>query len=105
MKKVVIFYGPRDEFKKIIPNNKARNLTDLVMEIDSDSNTLKLELPNSETKQKEKIKVTNFVVGSDEYTGVKEHVIINFINFIAKIEVENLYLHNPRECKLICALD
>ena len=35
----------------------------------------------------------------------KEHVIINFINFIAKIEVENLYLHNPRECKLICALD
>lgn len=95
MKKVVIFYGPRDEFKKIIPNNKARNLTDLVMEIDSDSNTLKLELPNSETKQKEKIKVTNFVVGSDEYTGVKEHVIINFINFLAKIEVENLYLHNP----------
>lgn len=95
MKKVVIFYGPRGEFEKIIPNSKARNLTDLVMEIDTDSNTLKLELPDNPVKPKEKLKVTNFIVGSDEYTGVKEHVIINFINFLAKMEVENLYLHNP----------
>ncbi|ARK31314.1 AAA family ATPase [Halalkalibacter krulwichiae] len=37
----------------------------------------------------------NFVVSSDEYAGVREHVIINFNNFLGKFDSGNIYLHNP----------
>ena len=36
-----------------------------------------------------------YVISSDEYAGVREHVITNFINFLAKFDVENLYIQNP----------
>lgn len=37
----------------------------------------------------------NFVINSDEYCGVREHVIINFANFIAKMDITNMYIQNP----------
>ena len=46
-------------------------------------------------EKEEKIFVKNFVISSDEYAGVREHVITNFINFLAKFDVENLYIQNP----------
>ena len=48
-----------------------------------------------ERKRKNEIIVKNFVISSDEYAGVREHVITNFINFLAKFDVENLYIQNP----------
>jgi ATP-dependent Clp protease ATP-binding subunit ClpA len=95
MNKVLIFYGSQQEYEKHIPTGNFRNLTDLVMEIDSDTRMIYLVNPDKAEPQKEKVVVENFVIGSSEYAGVREHVILNFANFLSKIDVRNLYLHNP----------
>lgn len=100
MNKIIIFYGSNREFNKKIPRD-SRNLTDVVMELDSDNKNMIVHIPelqkeNNETKtEKEKLKVANFVINSDEYSGVREHVIINFANFIAKMDIQNMYIQNP----------
>lgn len=100
MNKIIIFYGSNREFNKIIPRD-SRNLTDVVMELDSDNKNMIVHIPelqkeNNDTKtEKEKLKVANFVINSDEYSGVREHVIINFANFIAKMDIQNMYIQNP----------
>ena len=101
MNKVVIFYGSNRAFMEILPKS-YRNLTDVVMELDKESKNMILHIPElngqkSEPADKEdkKLKVENFVINSDEYCGVREHVIINFANFIAKMNITNMYIQNP----------
>lgn len=100
MNKIVIFYGSNREFNEIIPEG-SRNLTDVAMELDSDNKNMIVHIPqlkgasNEEETKTEKLKVVNFVINSDEYSGVREHVIINFANFIAKMDIENMYIQNP----------
>jgi len=95
MNKVLIFYGSRQEFEKLIPQNETRNLTDVVMETDSDTRVFTVQMPDKPEIVKEKIYIKNFIIESSEYAGVREHVILNFINFLAKLNVDNMYLHNP----------
>lgn len=98
MDKILIFYGSKKHFNTYIPN-EYRNLTDLVYESDKDSKVMKVLIPTQDgqysKEEEEKIHVENFVISSDEYSGVREHVIVNFVNFLAKFDVDNLYLHNP----------
>ena len=101
MNKVIIFYGSSRAFTEILPN-EYRNLTDVVMELDKESKNMILHIPemngqnnDSLDKEDEKLQVENFVVNSDEYSGVREHVIINFANFIAKMNIKNMYILNP----------
>ena len=100
MNKIIIFYGSNREFNKKIPRD-SRNLTDVVMELDSDNKNMIVHIPelqkeNNDIKtEKEKLKVANFVINSDEYSGVREHVIINFANFIAKMDIQNMHIQNP----------
>ncbi len=99
MNKILIFYGSNRAFLEKCPT-AFRNLTDIVAEVDDSSrNTIvripALEKENVEENKKEKIKIQNFVINSDEYSGVREHVIINFANFIANMDIENMYIQNP----------
>lgn len=101
MNKVVIFYGSNRAFMEILPKS-YRNLTDVVMELDKESKNMILHIPElngqkSEPADKEdkKLQVENFIINSDEYCGVREHVIINFANFIAKMDITNMYIQNP----------
>lgn len=101
MNKVNIFYGSKSKFNDLIPS-EYRSLSDLVYQFDNDSKNLKLIVPNPNNEgrypkeePKEKINVKNFVIGSSEYAGVNEHVITNFINFLSKFKVQNLYVQNP----------
>ncbi len=99
--KVIIFYGSSRAFMEILPN-EYRNLTDIVMELDKESTNMILHIPelngqNNELvdKEDEKLQVENFVINSDEYSGVRDHVIINFANFIANMNIKNMYIQNP----------
>lgn len=101
MNKVVVFYGSNRAFMEVLPKS-YRNLTDVVMELDKESKNMILHIPElngqkSEPVDKEdkKLQVENFVINSDEYCGVREHVIINFANFIAKMDITNMYIQNP----------
>ena len=49
----------------------------------------------SNEEDDKKVHIENLVVESSEYAGVREHVILNFANFLSKFEVDNLYLQNP----------
>lgn len=101
MNKVVVFYGSNRAFMEVLPKS-YRNLTDVVMELDKESKNMILHIPElngqkSEPADKDdkKLQVENFVINSDEYCGVREHVIINFANFIAKMDITNMYIQNP----------
>jgi ATP-dependent Clp protease ATP-binding subunit ClpA len=93
---IVIYYGSKKELDKIIPTN-YRSLTDLVYEIDKDSKSyvIHIEGQNEDENKDKRLFVENLVVSSDEYAGVREHVIINFNNFLGKFDSENIYIHNP----------
>lgn len=95
MKKIYIFYGPKKEFEKRIPTSGYKNLTEVVMEIDADTRILRLRVNEHSDDEKQNLYIKDFVIESSEYGTVKEHVIQNFINFISKFEVENIYIHNP----------
>lgn len=94
MSNIEIYYGSKKEFEKIIPKH-YRSLTDLVYEIDKDSKNYIININGQNDNDEERLFIENLVVSSDEYAGVREHVIINFNNFLGKFDSENIYLHNP----------
>lgn len=98
MNRVLLFYGSKEAFEKELPIT-YRTLTDVVYEFDKDSKNVQLILPGQENVKQEqsdvKIDINDFVISSDEYAGVREHVIMNFVNFLSKFNVSNLYIHNP----------
>lgn len=94
MSNIEIYYGSKKEFEKTIPKH-YRSLTDLVYEIDKDSKNYIININGQNEDNEERLFIENLVVSSDEYAGVREHVIINFNNFLGKFDSENIYLHNP----------
>ena len=95
MKKIIVFYGSDRAFSELLPT-RYRNLSDIAMQMDFDSKQMEVRvtgLPQQEDTQKEKkekkpkINVSNFVIFADEYSSVNEHVIINFISFLAKLNM------------------
>lgn len=98
---VIIFNGSRQEFGKLLPEpDSYKTLTELAYQFDNESKNLKLVVPTNngeypKEEPPEKIDVENFVIGSSEYAGVNEHVITNFINFLSKFNIDNLYIQNP----------
>lgn len=91
---ILIFYGSRARFNELLPK-EYKTLTELVYESAKDSKNIVMYVAGHEPPDSERIKVDNFVVGSDEYSGVREHVIINFNNFLSMYAYKKLYLHNP----------
>jgi ATP-dependent Clp protease ATP-binding subunit ClpA len=93
---IIIFYGSRIKFDELLPS-EYRTLTELVYENDKEIKNMVIYVQGQEPEEevKNKIKVKNFVVGSDEYGGVREHVIVNFNNFLSKFDYDSVFLHNP----------
>lgn len=101
MKKIVMFFGSDRAFVERIPK-AYRNLSDIAMQMDDENKQMQLVLvglPGNENApsktKKPKIKVNNFVIFADEYSSVNEHVIINFLSFISKLSITNMYIQNP----------
>lgn len=105
MKKIVVFYGSQRAFSDILPKS-SKNLTTVAMEMDDQGKQLEIvhkglpkspDMPEEKEKRKIKPRITNFVVSADEYCGVQEHVILNFVNFLSKLSITNMYIQNPPE--------
>lgn len=100
MRKIIIVYGSDSYFNNLIPKTH-RNLTDVAMQLDEDGKRVEMihkipGQPEEEPKHtSQKVRIRNFVVNADEYSSVQEHVVINFINFIAKLSITNMYIQNP----------
>ena len=101
MKKIVMFYGSDRAFETIIPSS-YRKLSDVAMQMDAENKQIPLVLVGLPEKEepakkvkKKKIRMLNFVAFADEYSSINEHVIINFLSFIAKLSITNMYIQNP----------
>lgn len=94
MDKVIIYYGPKREFEKLILDDNIKTITQLAYETDLKRRELIIKEENSKS-QYELQYIEKLVAYSDDYAGINESVIQNFISFISLYDVENLYLHNP----------
>lgn len=93
-----MFFGSDRAFVERIPKT-YRNLSDIAMQMDDENKQMQLVLvglPGNENApsktKKSKIKVNNFIIFADEYSSVNEHVIINFLSFISKLSITNMYI-------------
>ena len=96
MKKIVLFYGSDRAFMEIIPKSH-RNLLSIAKQMDDESKKYVMEVEGfpQEKPQKRKPRVSNLVIYANEYNSVNEHVITNFIDFVAPINITNMYIQNP----------
>jgi ATP-dependent Clp protease ATP-binding subunit ClpA len=87
--KFIVFNGPLEEFEKFIPKENTKSLTPLVTIMD-------LMLRGNEANL---TWFESLIVYSDEYSGVKEHFIEGFTNYIflyaESLAFEQVFLHNP----------
>ncbi|MEM5637883.1 hypothetical protein AAHH71_01290 [Bacillus toyonensis] len=86
----VIYKGPTEEFKKIIPGENAISLTPVVRKMD-------LFHKMNDVKEEEYYKT--LTVFTDEYSGVADHFIESFVihilHYATYYQFEEVYLHNP----------
>ena len=103
MKKVKIYYGSKKWFDKNCPSS-YRSLTEVVNELDERNrkNVMFIaNIPKNSDSDKMVEDITKkpsadiLVADEGEYSGVQEHVIMNFANFIGEIDVNTLILQNP----------
>ncbi len=101
-----IYYGPELGFKKFlnglgVHENNSISFSALVRKSDEIQSTTKLLVQGSDAsfQEPEKIEYEHLVIKSDEYAGVKEHVLLNFEGFISssRFELKNIHFHNPPE--------
>ena len=87
----LIYNGPTEEFKKIIPEDNVISLTPVVRKMDQ------LYRMNDVVKEEEHYKA--LTVFTDEYSGVADHFIEGFViyilNYATFYQFEEVYLHNP----------
>lgn len=100
--KVIIFNGPKEEFNKYIPeyyiqNGNNYSLTQLVNLSESERKTFLFKIegyePNREVELPTNIDL--LYISKNEYSGVTEAVINNFVNYIAKYNISKMVIQNP----------
>lgn len=92
MKNITIYYGPKKGFEKEIPSDNI-TLTELISRNDLKRNQLILKTEDKDEYKKEYIK--DLVIYSEEYAGITESAIQNFISILNLYDVDNVYLQNP----------
>ena len=103
MTKVSIYYYSRKEFTLKIPK-KYTSLSELAREDDLEKQEMHHyhhvdgqphEQFDSDLQKQKKKPIKDLVIDSDEYSGVQEHAIMNFANFLDKYDIQNIYIQNP----------
>lgn len=94
MSKVVVFFGPKKEFEKLMLDDNIKTITQIAYESDLRRRELIVKAENTSLEY-EPEHIENLVAYSDDYSGINESVIQNFISFISLYDINNLYLHNP----------
>ena len=96
MTKVHVFYGDNVEFQKIIPK-RSHSLSEMAQKSDEENRQYKVVVSGETIPKKKRKTIKYFVVRAEEYSSVKEHVLMNFGDFLSDFRIENLYIQNPPE--------
>lgn len=98
MNRIVLYYGPKKGFNKIIPSEKI-SLSEIAAEHDNQTKIFKhVFVKEGEQAQEipvEKKKHENVVAYSEQYAGIAESAIQSFLSVLDSYEIDNLYLQNP----------
>lgn len=92
MKNITIYYGPKKGFEKELPYNNI-TLTELISMKEYKKNLIILKSEDNDNYKKDYIE--NLVVYSEEYSGITESAIQNFISILNLYHIDNIYLQNP----------
>ncbi len=101
LKTIVFFYGPKYNFKRRLPRNKAlTTISELAIYSDKKmrEHTFKIQSKRAgdpSDKQEERLAIPCLVAYSEQYASISESALHSFISFIDQFEVEALYLQNP----------
>ena len=101
IKKIVFFYGPKYNFKRRLPRNRAlTTISELAIYSDRKmrEHTFKIQSKHSgdaAEKQEERLVIPCLVAYSEQYASISESALHSFLSFIDQFEVESLYLLNP----------
>ncbi len=100
--KILIFYGPRKNFDKIIKNKEEiEYFTPLVHEYDKENKKVPLILEGykgsdeKEIEDKSSRHIKSLVIYSDEYSTITEGAVQNFSSILNFFEIEEIILQNP----------
>lgn len=98
MKRIVLYYGPKKGFNKIIPTEKI-SLSEIVAEHDNQNKVFKhIFIKDGDVAEDvpvEKKKHENVVAYSEQYAGITESAVQSFLSVLDSYEIDNLYLQNP----------
>lgn len=97
--KIIIFYGPKKPFQKYIEDNSQISydnftLTQLVNLSEKERNKFTIEGIKTDNFE-EKVSINNLIINAEEYSGVTEAVVNNFVSYISKYEIKNMFIQNP----------
>ena len=98
MNSILIYYGPKKGFKKVIPNTNI-SLSEIVAEHDNQAKVIKHVLLK-EGEEIQDVPITkkrhkDVVAYSEQYAGITESAVQSFLSVLDSYEIENLYLQNP----------
>lgn len=101
MNKIIIYYGPKSGFKKLLPET-IKTLAEFIGENDAKNKQFthihKVENDNHEiddTNDIEKEYIADLVAYSESYAGITESAIQSFVSIISGYKIDNIYLQNP----------
>lgn len=98
MTKILIYCGPKESFKSILPKRTAKiTLTELAIKSDSKmrEHLFRIEGQESKTVEFEREEIPCLVAYSDEYAGISENAIQSFVSFVSRFNIKSIYLQNP----------
>ncbi len=98
MKKIIIYYGPKNEFEKILPSDNRKTLSEFISQDDAKRrefsfNKSQLYQDNEDNEEIEYIE--NIIAYSESYAGITEGAIQRFSDLFEMYQIDNLYLQNP----------
>ena len=98
MKKIIIYYGPKNEFEKILPSDNRKTLSEFISKDDAKRREFsfdksQLNKDNEDTEDFEYIE--NIIAYSESYAGITEGAIQRFSDLFEMYQIDNLYLQNP----------
>lgn len=95
MQKIYIYYGPKEEFQKIIPDEKQL-LSEFISKDDAKRRKIPFQMQGYQQEiENEKEYIENIVAYSESYAGITEGAIQGFTSLFEMYEIDNLYLQNP----------
>lgn len=94
---IKIFYGPKNEFKKILPpKKKYTSIIELAVLSDQAHKAVSVIVPGQEkTKKTYKKHVACLVANSEDYSGISETGIQSILSFLSEFSIKEMYFQNP----------